>query len=487
MTKQIALTAAIFIGTLACMVSNEVAANDGKSVYGTVETYRQVLVIDSAADSDAPPPPQLATVYDGRKWALSTRWDDSNPNALNVRRKMLENGIRGTFYLNSRTPEEQRTSLACKLTGQGECSVGGHSVTHPHLPKLPANEAFHELMANRITLECLTDRPVNSLAFPFGGYQDKDRPEILEGVTTAFLRAGYHHCVYANFVTRNPFLPANLVSTGLQVIPGDRQIDAAKFWKQIEKIRTFESQSRETSDCIFLGVHPWQQGEELENLGKVMGKLNQWDDFWHCTQTEYAAFVKQRRNTKIEVLAPGKFALVRPCAFELGSDIPLTLVFDGDSVRSAKVDAGTCTVRHAEGKTYVNVPHAACNGVPTNIDETANGVSTKFPGLNATLSFDPTTGKIAYALENAANSTLSHALLTVSTPPAFDPGMLRWKRAELASSAHWAVTAAVSQNRTGTYWHSGRHYVAAQLDFVLNGARGRLFTTCTISPKPTAQ
>ncbi len=465
------------------MTGNEVAAKDGKSVYGTVETYRQVLVIESSAGSSQLAMPQLAAVYDSRKWGLSTRWDDSNPNALNVRRKMLENGIRGTFYLNSRKPEAQRGSLAEKLTGKGECSVGGHSATHPHLPKLPANEAFYELMANRIVLECLTDRPVNSLAFPYGGYQDKDRPEVLEGVTAAFLRTGYHHCVYAGFVTQNPYLPDNLVSTGLQVVPGDRQVDAEKFWKQIGKVRDNESQSRKTSDCIFLGVHPWQEGEELDRLGEVMGELRDWDEFWHCTQTEFAAFAKQRRNAKVETLGSRKFAITRPCAFDLGNDIPLTLVFEGHGVRSAKVDGVACTVRQADGKTIVNVPHGSPQGVPVKIDQTAEGASTKFPGLKASLTFDPKIGVFSYSLENGTGLTLSDALLTVSLPPVFEPGMVRCSREELGSGEKWSLAERVAEGRTGSYWHDGEYYVAAQLDFVLNGERGRLFTTGRVAPE----
>jgi peptidoglycan/xylan/chitin deacetylase (PgdA/CDA1 family) len=476
--NQIALTGTILLGMWG-MGSNEIAADDDKSPYREMETYRQSLVVESSADCGVP---EAAAVYDGRRWALSTRWDDSHPNALNVRRKMLENGIRGTFYLNSRQPETQQGSLAFKLAGKGECSVGGHSATHPHLPKLLVNEAFYELMANRIALECLTDRPVNSLAFPYGGYQDKDRPEVLEGVTEAVLRTGYHHCVYAGFVMQNPFLPTGLVSTGLQVVPGDRQVDAAKFWTQIEKVRDSEARSRKTSDCIFLGVHPWQEGEELERLGDVMGELADWDDFWHCTQTEYAAFLKQRGNTTVEALGSGQFAIVRPCAFELGNDIPLTLVFDGNPVRSAKVDGVTCTVRQADGKTFVNVPHDSEQGVPRRIDEVSDGVSKKFPGLTASLAFEPRTGAITYTVKNGTDSTLSDLLLTVSTPPGFDPGMVRWKRAELAAGEEWTAKGTVTECRSGDYWHDGRYYAAGQLDFVLRGERGRVFAAWRNAP-----
>ena len=483
MRKDILLTGGVLLGMAAGMVGSQVAASDGQSVYDAMETYRQVLVVEHSEDAGDMPPPELAAVYDGRKWGLSTRWDDSNPNALNVRRKMLAGGIRGTFYLNSREPEEEAGSLAARLTGQGECSVGGHSVSHPRLPELSVNETFYQLMANRITLESLTNRPVNSLAFPYGGYDDKARPEVLEGISESFLRTGYHHCVYAGFVKGNPFLPANLVSTGLQVVPGDRKVDAEKFWTQIEKVRQFESQSRETSDCIFLGVHPWQEGEELERLGEVMGKLKTWDDFWHCTQTEYAAFARQRRSSKIEALGRGEFAIVRPCATELGSDIPLTLVFAGNSVRSAKVDGKACAVRQAEGKTIVNVPHCPEHGVPVKIAETTEGVSKEFPGLKVSFTFEPKTGQIAYVLENGTDTTLSDAVLTVSPPPAFEPGRLRWNRQQVAKKDRWSVSGATSPTRMGVYWQSGTYYVAAQLDFVLNREPVRLFTTCTVGPE----
>lgn len=473
MTKQRALTIAGLLVAVVSMTNTGATADDGRSEYAKVETYRQVLVVEGATDV-----PQLAAVYDNHRWGLSTRWDDSNPNALNIRRKMLENGIRGTFYLNSRKPEEQKGSLAYTLTGKGECSIGGHSVSHPRLPELPVNEAFYELMANRIALECLTDRPVNSLAFPYGAYQDKDRPAVFEGISEAVLRTRYLHCVYAGFVLGNRFLPKNVISTGLQVVPGDRQVDADKFWKQIEKVRDNEAQSRKTSDCIFLGVHPWQVGDELERLGQVMGELKDWDDFWHCTQTEYAAFAKQRRNTTVESLGAGKYAIVRPCGFELGNNVPLTLVFDGDSIRSAKADGADCEVRQADGKTIVNVPHGPRSGAPVKIDEMSEKGSKKFPGLKASVTFVPESGKVTYRLENAGKTALTDLALTVSVPPAFAPGLLRRDRNELAAGEQWSVTADVSRVRTGDYWHGGHYYAAAQVDFASNGQRGRLFATC---------
>ena len=470
--------AVIITISLGAMCEKHAVAEAGDA-YRAMQTYRQTLVVKSRPGGRVPANPKTARVYEGRKWALSTRWDDSNPNALNVRKKMVESGIRGTFYLNSQKPEEQASSLACKLTGKGECSVGGHSVSHPRLPGLPANDAFYQLMANRIALEVLTDRPVNSLAFPYGAYQDKEKPEILHGITESVLRTGYHHCVYSNFVMANKHLPAELISTGVQVAPGDRQVDAPKFWSKLESVRKDEDRYRKISDCIFLGVHPWQKGDELTRLGEVMAKLHDWDDFWHCTQTEYAAFVRQYRNTTITPQAAGRFTVERPAAFELGSNVPLTLEFAGTDIVAAEADGAACAVRQAGGKTFVSVPHAPRYGIPAKIDETASGASTKFPGLKALVRFDQATGEVSCKLDNATGAPLSGLLLTVALPPAFEPGKLRRDRDELAQAETWAVTARADRNRTGPYWQGGKHYVAARFDFILNGKRGRLFTTST--------
>ena len=479
MTQRIALATVVLGWGMMAM------AQDGaKLAYGSTETYRQTVVVEAAG---ALSEPTLAPVYNGHKWGLSTRWDDSNPNALNIRRKMLENGIKGTFYLNSRRPAKPEGSLARKLSEGGQCSVGGHSVSHPKLPELPANDVFYQLMANRIELERLTDTPMNSLAFPYGQYQARDRPEVIQGVTEAVLRTGYLHSVYSNFVTNNPFMPKGVVSTGLQVVPGDRQVNAEKFWANMDKFRKWGKNYRKKSDCIFLGVHPWQKGPELEKLGELMGKLRDWDDFWHCTQTEWTAYNKQRHDTKVKTRKPGTYELARPAAFDLGNDIPLTLVFASATVRSAKVDGVACKLRQVDGKTYIDIPHAAQYGVPKAIDAVGkDGTSVKFPGLKASLALDPKTGKVTFTLENTTAAALADGILTLSLPPACEPGVMRWHRPEVAAGATWSATTTIAKARTGDYWENGKPYFAAQFDFIGTDKRGRLFATC-FGPAPAAK
>jgi hypothetical protein len=81
---------------------------------------------------------------------------------------------------------------------------------------------------------------------------------------------------------------------------------------------------------------------------------------------------------------------------------------------------------------------------------------------------------------NESGKPVTDAVLTVSLPPALEPGLVRNTRHEIANAAMWEVTSPVVQKHTEEYWCSGNRYVAAQLDFVLDGRRGRLFTTVNL-------
>ena len=106
------------------------------------------------------------------------------------------------------------------------------------------------------------------------------------------------------------------------------------------------------------------------------------------------------------------------------------------------------------------------------------------PDLETSLTFEPETGKLTFKLANAGDTALSDLSLTISVPPAFEPGMLRWNCEEVAGGGEWSIAGDVSERRAGDYWRSGESDVAAQLDFLVDGLRGRLFTTCTVAERP---
>jgi peptidoglycan/xylan/chitin deacetylase (PgdA/CDA1 family) len=59
------------------------------------------------------------------------------------------------------------------LADGGLISIGAHTVSHPSLPSLSAQEQREEIGQSRNALERLTGSPIRRLAYPFGDYDDR--------------------------------------------------------------------------------------------------------------------------------------------------------------------------------------------------------------------------------------------------------------------------------------------------------------------------
>jgi peptidoglycan/xylan/chitin deacetylase (PgdA/CDA1 family) len=58
--------------------------------------------------------------------------------------------------------------------------IGAHTVTHPRLAELPADERVEELVRSKAILEEGLGEPVDHLAYPFGSYDDAVRASAIE-------------------------------------------------------------------------------------------------------------------------------------------------------------------------------------------------------------------------------------------------------------------------------------------------------------------
>lgn len=52
------------------------------------------------------------------------------------------------------------------------CTVGTHTVSHPHLDTLPHEQQYQEILASILSLEHLLNHPVRHLSLPHGAYDD---------------------------------------------------------------------------------------------------------------------------------------------------------------------------------------------------------------------------------------------------------------------------------------------------------------------------
>ncbi len=121
----------------------------------------------------------------GRAKALTLSYDDGTEQDIRLIRIMNQNGLKGTFNLNSGRfapegtvypPEEFHRKMTVRqvkevYTDSGH-EVAAHGLTHPFLEKLPESMAMWELLKDRENLENTFRTIVRGMAYPFGTYND---------------------------------------------------------------------------------------------------------------------------------------------------------------------------------------------------------------------------------------------------------------------------------------------------------------------------
>ncbi len=122
----------------------------------------------------------------GKERALTLSYDDGVEQDIRLIDIMKKHGLKGTFNLNSDLyapegtvyPEGQihrrmTLSQAQALYKDSGMEVAVHSLTHPHLNKLPANICNYEVLQDRINLEREYDCIVRGMAYPYGPHNDQ--------------------------------------------------------------------------------------------------------------------------------------------------------------------------------------------------------------------------------------------------------------------------------------------------------------------------
>lgn len=75
------------------------------------------------------------------------------------------------------------------LTEGGIVEIGAHTMTHPVLSRLPAEETVAEIRDSRIQLEEMVGGPIRDFSYPYGGKRDYDRATVAAVHRTGFRAA----------------------------------------------------------------------------------------------------------------------------------------------------------------------------------------------------------------------------------------------------------------------------------------------------------
>jgi peptidoglycan-N-acetylglucosamine deacetylase len=112
---------------------------------------------------------------------VTTSWDDGHVLDHKVAAMMRRHGLRGTFYVapqNVELPLKERLRQSEIAALSQEYEIGGHTLTHQRLTRLPDAEARREVTDGKDALEQIVGAPLRSFCYP-GGKYDRQHPDMV--------------------------------------------------------------------------------------------------------------------------------------------------------------------------------------------------------------------------------------------------------------------------------------------------------------------
>ncbi len=105
-----------------------------------------------------------------KKLIVTTSWDDGHELDMRVADILDAYGLRGTFYIAKDSCGSGSISNAHIKSLAKRHEIGGHTLTHPDLTKLPEEEALLEITAGKKWLESLIGEKISTFCYPYGLY-----------------------------------------------------------------------------------------------------------------------------------------------------------------------------------------------------------------------------------------------------------------------------------------------------------------------------
>lgn len=401
------------------------------------------------------------------KIAFSSRWDDSAISHLKTHAIMRKHGIKGTFFLgNNQWALKKHPDYLVELQ-KGGCSIGLHTLSHPHLAGLAPNEQFREFMANRIQLETEAQSPVNSQVLPYCNWWAPE-PMIPRSVGWAMRATGVISAPDVLYPSRENELgyPVKSLAQSRYIAPGDRNPDLKKLEKLLASALG-NKKALAIQPSLSMAMHSWHTPEGLVNLDKAYERVAGNPVWWYCNQNEYGAYRYEAQNTVITKKVNGKnaeFSVTRIQPIELGADVPLWF-----SVSNAKPVAVSGAKLHGAS---VELPHAGTQTLPTVFGSTGpDGKSRQIPFATLVLTH-PAEKNWSARFATLDGKPVEQLAFTFRFPSPWEKEAIRKDAGTVKD-----VTVTVDQNsmKKSLYYRYGRPYYAVQADFVRDGKRYRLY------------
>ena len=449
------------------------------------DSYQQVIDINAAHPFDfSKLKITLPKLYDDAQLALMWRWDDNEQEGRIYFKELLAHyGLKATWYVNDidASLNEHDTD---QLLQNGQ-EMGGHTLSHFFLPYQNKNRIFREMLELKVKRESLSNKLINSFAFPFEVFQS---PEglVLEKDLYALLGRSAHIHVPSTTFMRNQFSELTFNYS----ISGNHQ-EIKNILSEFKKNYHHDYAIPAISINV---LRRYDNAQEWQKWGLILKELTQLKDLWAPTLNQFAAYRIEQKKTKISLSVTDKktahIILNRPRSIDLNNLNPLTLKILGiskDNKISFSIAGKQLKARQKNEHIIINVPHDDNNQIPSAIDLIKNEKSLKdfetephsekFPQLPALLSCN--NDKIKLELVNYSGRELKNLTITYRFPLAYSPGILRKEINQLDPYVVYQDEIKLHTKSTDSQYFLGNHYFVGQLDFSFKNIQYRIYTDCS--------
>lgn len=223
-----------------------------------------------------------------KRKALTLSYDDGVVYDERLMEIMKENGLRGTFNLNSglfSTDGKRRLTKeqAIKLFKDSGNEVAIHGAKHLSLPEFPAAVAVNDVINDRVALENMFGRVINGMAYAYGTYNDCV-VDVLRSCGVEYAR-----CVEE---TESFFIPVDWLRLKPTCHHGNKRLmELAKMF--VEDSNPLYSR-RSIPMLFYLWGHSYEFSDEnnwhiIEEFAQYMGGR---EDVWYATNIDICRYVK---------------------------------------------------------------------------------------------------------------------------------------------------------------------------------------------------
>ena len=430
----------------------------------------------------------------GKTLAISSRWDDTNPDHLLMTQTLRSNGWKGTFFLNS-LDEKFIQNIARRIIQDGS-SIAAHTMSHPSLGQLVPNAQFREIMENRVLLESKLNQCVTGFSFPNGIGGSLTEPENLWEQGEALRRAGIVFAAeYVGTEKRIGLKPSEMVTCYLMRADDSAPQQAVfdkDFFRGLEKLKN--GQLKDCGPFFVLGVHSWQKrcgADGFDRLSKIIATQSHNPAYWYCNENEYAAYRLTYLNSQVEAAGrEGQYIVKRPSPARLGAEVPLGMKISPAPifvlVNGQRIDV------NQNGEFMLPIE----NNLPEQIGRTDSSArqSDKFPGLIFDCQFNSDANTISVRIKNDAPEALERISYAFRLPLKWKSGVIESPESglprTLALGGEYKAQLPLGERNEAEIYNAAPLYLVGQLDFRFgtpNGKYGRLYSEIIVpqEEKPT--